>query len=237
MTSFVIVSVFPELLGTYGDVGNVQVLERRLAWRGIATEVVTVPVSKPLPVSGDLYVLGGSEDENQARALEGLRESALPRAVATGAHVFGVCAGLQLLGTTLTGVDGVEGAGLGLLDVTTRRLPSRVLGEVVADFDGAAAGLPQLTGFANHRGGSTLGADAHALATTRWGGGNDGNDQSPEGAVQGRIVTTYLHGPVLARNPAFADWLLERALGRSLEPLASDPAIALHDDRVRRARD
>jgi CobQ-like glutamine amidotransferase family enzyme len=236
VSAFVIVSVYPELLGTYGDVGNVRVLERRLAWRDIPVEVVTVPVRDPLPVSGDLYVLGGSEDDNQARALEGLRQSPFRQAVDAGAHVFGVCAGLQLLGTSLTDVRGVETAGLGLLDVSSKRLPRRVLGEVVADFRDPAAELPPLTGFANHGGGTTLGPAAQPLATARRGRGNEGTEQGPEGAIQDRVVTTYLHGPVLARNPAFADWLLARALGHALEPLASDPSVALHDERVRRAR-
>ena len=230
-----IVSVYPELLGTYGDAGNVQVLERRLAWRSIPVEVVAVTVREPVPSSGHLYVLGGSEDDNQARALEGLLASPLREAVARGAHVFGVCAGLQLLGTSLTDLRGVQRDGLGLLDATTRRLPRRVLGEVVADFDVDAA-LPSLTGFANHGGGTTLGADARPLALTRCGGGNDGTQHGPEGAVQGTVVSTYLHGPVLARNPAFADWLLERALGQALPALPSDPSVALHDECVRRAQ-
>ncbi|GAC1608329.1 MAG: glutamine amidotransferase [Mycobacteriales bacterium] len=233
--SLTIVSVYPELLGTYGDVGNVQVLEKRLAWRGIPAEVVIVPVREPLPSSADLYVLGGSEDDNQARAMEGLIASPLERAVAGGAHVFGVCAGLQLLGAAMTDLHGVQRSGLGLLDVATRRLPHRVLGEVVADFDEGMA-LPALTGFANHGGGTTLGPQARPLATTRVGQGNDGTERAPEGAVQGNVVATYLHGPVLARNPAFADWILQRVLGQELLPLAADPSVALHDERVRRAR-
>lgn len=235
MTALVIVSVYPELLGTYGDAGNVQVLERRLAWRGVPVEVLTVPVREPLPSSGDLYVLGGSEDDNQARALEGLLVSPFRQAVAGGAHVFGVCAGMQLLGMSMTDVHGTRRAGLELLDISTRRLSQRVLGEVVADFD-ATVGLPALTGFTNHGGGTTLGALARPLAITRRGRGNDGSEDSPEGAMQDNITATYLHGPVLARNPGFADWLLERVLGHQLDPLTSDPSVALHDERVRRAR-
>lgn len=234
MTPFVIVSVYPELLGTYGDLGNVLVLERRLAWRGIAVEVVTVSARDPLPASGDLYVLGGSEDDNQARALEGLRASPILTAVDRGATVFGVCAGLQLLGAAMTDGDGVRTEGLGLLDVSTVRGDRRVLGEVVAGF-GEAPELPALTGFANHAGATRLGPAARPLATTTRGRGNDGTEGAPEGAIQGNVVATYLHGPVLARNPAFADWLLERALGRRLEPLVPDPAVRLHDERVRLA--
>lgn len=234
MTPFVIVSVYPELLGTYGDVGNMLVLERRLAWRGIPVEIVTAAVRDPLPASGDLYVLGGSEDDNQVRALEGLRASPISTAVDRGATVFGVCAGLQLLGVALTNADGVSRSGLGLLDVATVTGHQRVLGEVVASFDDVPT-LPSLTGFANHAGVTTLGPAARRLATTSRGRGNDGTESGPEGAVQGNVVATYLHGPVLARNPAFADWLLERALGQRLEPLVTDPATGLHDERIRLA--
>jgi CobQ-like glutamine amidotransferase family enzyme len=228
-----IVSVYPELLGTYGDSGNVLVLRRRLAWRGIDVEVVTTRVGDPLPTDADLYVLGGSEDDHQSRALEGLRRSGFADAVAAGAHVFAVCAGLQLLGHSMRDVAGTSRDGMGLLDLTTSRLPRRVVGEVVADFVDPA--LPPLTGFANHGGGSELGPAARPLARTRSGSGNDGTVGSGEGAVQGTIVATYLHGPVLARNPAFADWLLERAVGERLEPLPEGPCVALHDERVRQS--
>ena len=231
MTALTIVSVFPELFGTYGDVGNVLVLERRLAWRGIPVEVVPVSVAQPFPTSGDLYVFGGSEDEAQERALVALRSSHLIQTVEAGAHLFGVCAGLQVLGRTFQGGDGEVHEGMGLLDATTTRLDRRVVGEVVAVFN-EQIGLPRLTGFANHGGGTELGLGASPLAKTVAGRGNDGLPGGPEGAVQGRVVTTYLHGPVLARNPAFADWLLERVLGTPLEPLPPGPSEALHAERT-----
>ena len=231
MTALRIVSVFPELFGTYGDVGNVLVLERRLGWRGLAAEVIAVSVGEPLPTSGDLYVFGGSEDEAQERALGALRASDLVETVAKGAHVFGVCAGLQVLSRSFGVGTGTVHEGLGLLDATTTRLAERVVGEVVAAFP-AETGLPRLTGFANHGGCTVLGPQATPLARTVLGRGNDGQAGGPEGAVQGRVVTTYLHGPVLARNPAFADWLLERVLGAALEPLPAGPAEALHAERT-----
>jgi CobQ-like glutamine amidotransferase family enzyme len=234
VTDVVIASVFPELLSTYGDTGNVQVLEQRLKWRGFGVEVLTVPVTAPLPAYADLYVLGGGEDDHQALALERLHRSPLEGAVRGGAHVFAVCAGLQLLGTSLTARDGSLLAGLGLLDVRTTRLERRVLGEVVAEFP-AATGLPSLTGFTNHAGATVLDAGAQPLATARVGCGNDGSESSAEGAVQGNVIATYLHGPVLARNPAFADWILERIVGHPLAALADDPSVRLHDELVRAA--
>jgi CobQ-like glutamine amidotransferase family enzyme len=231
MSDFTIVSVFPEVLGTYGDIGNVIVLERRLAWRGIDVDVVPVSLADPLPRSGDLYVLGGSEDQAQERALSALQTSHLVATVESGAHVFGVCAGLQLLGRSFRDADGSLHEGLGLIDAETTRVEKRVVGEVVATF-ADEVDLPPLSGFANHGGGTVLGPRASPLATTRSGRGNDGESGGPEGAVQGTVVSTYLHGPVLARNPAFADWLLERAMGISLDPLPAGPAEALHRERV-----
>ena len=233
MSGLRIVSVFPELFGTYGDVGNVLVLQRRLAWRGLPVEIVNVSVGEAFPTSGDLYVFGGSEDEAQERALQALRTSRLVETVDAGAHVFGVCAGLQVLSRSFGVGDGAVHEGLGLLDATTTRLAQRVVGEVVAAFP-ADRGLPLLTGFANHGGCTVLGPAAQPLGTTVLGRGNDGELGGPEGAVQGRVVSTYLHGPVLARNPAFADWLLERVLGAPLEALPVGPAEALHAERTSR---
>lgn len=232
MSTLTIVSVFPELLGTYGDAGNVAVLERRLAWRGIDVEVLPIPVSARLPTSADLYVLGGSEDDNQQRALAALHDSGLAVAVQRGAHVFAVCAGFQLLGESLHTADGSLTTGLGLLDARTTRLPNRIVGEVSATF-APELGLPALTGFANHGGGTALGAAAAPLARTTAGRGNDGRVGGPEGALQGRVVATYLHGPVLARNPAFADWLLERVTGLSMAQLPNGAPEALHDKLMR----
>ncbi len=215
--------LFPELLGTYGDGGNAVVLRQRLRWRGLAVQVLEVALGDPVPDSADLYVLGGGEDEAQLRALEALHAShALARAVDRGVPVLAVCAGLQLLGSRLTDRAGAERAGLGLLDVTTDRLPARAVGEVRVRPD-PALGLPVLAGFTNHAGRTVLGPGARPLGTVLSGAGNTGpattRADGVEGAQQGSVVATYLHGPVLARNPALADLLLERALGEALAPL------------------
>jgi len=213
--------LFPELLGTYGDGGNAVVLRQRLRWRGLAVQVLEVALGDAVPSDADLYVLGGGEDEAQLRALEALRASpGLARAVDRGVPVLAVCAGLQLLGSSLTDRNGAELAGLGLLDARTDRLPVRAVGEVTARPD-PALGLPVLSGFTNHAGRTVLGPAARPLGTVLTGAGNTGPG-GVEGAQQGSVVATYLHGPVLARNPALADLLLERSLGEALAPL--DPS-------------
>jgi CobQ-like glutamine amidotransferase family enzyme len=239
------VSVYPDLLGTYGDGGNGAVLLRRAQRRGVSAVAVAVRQDEPVPVSGDIYLLGGGEDRAQEAAGERLRGRSgvgLLRAVDRGAVVLAVCAGYQLLGARYAGYDGHELPGLGLLDVASTRGDGRAVGELLAE-PIEESRLPHLTGYENHAGRTTLGPAARPLARVLLGLGN-GSGNGTEGARQDRIWATYLHGPVLARNPALADELLRCVVGE-LEPLA-DPlvdalraeriAAALHDARRRRWR-
>lgn len=241
MTSAVrIVALFPQLLGTYGDGGNVLILAQRSRWRGLSTEVVSVGAGDPVPDSGDIYVIGGGEDGAQLAAMAALRpagagQSALGRALTGGAQMLAVCAGLQLLGESFTDSTGAQTAGLGLLDVRTTRLASRAVGELLAD-PAAELGLPALSGFENHGGHTVLGPQARPLATVRRGVGNGpaaDRGSSSEGAMAGGIIGTYLHGPVLARNPGLADLLLARAIG---VPLAELAALKVPEHEALRAR-
>ncbi len=212
-----IVHVYPHLLGTYGDAGNVIVLHRRAIERGIACSVVAVHPGEAVPRDGDIYLLGGGEDAKQTAAAEELRrDGGLAAAAARGAAVLGICAGYQLVGETFLGVGGTPTPGLGLLDVRTDRLERRAVGNVLAN-PGWDLGLPELIGFENHGGATTLGPQATPLARVELGVGN-GDGSATEGAVQGHVLGTYLHGPVLALNPALADWLIATATG-PLPPL------------------
>jgi CobQ-like glutamine amidotransferase family enzyme len=229
--------VYPDLLGTYGDGGNGLILARRAAWRGIDTRLVQAESGAPLPVA-DLYCIGGGEDGPQVRAAEELRaDGALGRAVAQGAVVLGVCAGFQLLGHAFPDSADRPHEGLGLLDVTTRKgTGRRAVGELVAtvgaDGPGTAdgAGLPRLTGFENHGGVTTVGPGARALARVEHGVGNGGGDGT-EGAWSGRVLGSYLHGPLLARNTALADLLLGWALAGSTGSEGPVPLAPLDDHR------
>lgn len=230
-----IVVVYPELLGTYGDGGNGRVLVHRAQWRGIGAELVEAPVDRSLP-HGDLYCLGGGEDGPQFRAAESLRaDGTLVAAAAEGVPVLAVCAGYQIVGRTFPAADGRPLEGLGLLDVATAKVPApRAVGELLAE--PLVEGLPILTGFENHGGHTCRGPDAPPLARVAAG---VGNGDGTEGAVAGRVVGTYLHGPVLARNPALADLLLTWVTGTALEPLDDHEEEALRAERlaaVRRGR-
>jgi hypothetical protein len=220
--------LYPELLGTYGDRGNARVLLQRLAWRGVPAELVEAPWGEPAPASCDIYVLGGGEDSPQASAAAALiAEGALHRAVEGGAAVLAICAGFQILGHSFFGPDGAARPGLGLLDCTTaRRASPRIVGEILVE-PGRALALPALSGYENHAGLTDLGPDATPLGRVDVG---VGNGDGTEGAVGGRVVGTYLHGPVLARNPALADRLLSWVAG-DLEPLDDAEVDDLREER------
>lgn len=215
-SELVIGVLLPDLLGTYSDAGNAVVLAQRARWRGIRARVLHVTTTTAPPADCDLYLLGGGEDEAQAFAVEWLdRHPALRRAMAGPAVTFGVCAGLQILGTTMTDTGGRRRDGLGLLDLTTEPGTRRAVGEIVVRCGIPGVGL--LTGFENHRGFTTLAGTTAPLGRVVSGIGNGGAHEGGgvEGAVAGQVVATYLHGPVLARNPALADHLLERVTGRT----------------------
>jgi CobQ-like glutamine amidotransferase family enzyme len=220
-----IVWIYPDLLSTYGDRGNLLILARRAALRGIGAETLEVRSDQPLPSNADIYLIGGGEDGPQALAAQRLAaDGGLHRAVDAGAAVLAVCAGYQLFGASFF-AKGARCAGLGLLDITSDRGPTRAVGEVRGDID-PRLGLPPLTGFENHGGRTHLGPDVTPLAAVTAGIGNDGRT---EGAWHGKILGTYAHGPALARNPAIADLLLQWATG-------ADILTSLDDTWVERLR-
>jgi lipid II isoglutaminyl synthase (glutamine-hydrolysing) len=226
-----IVLVFQSLLGIYGDRGNAQVLLKRLSWRGFDPVLTIVEPGDPLPDTGKVYLLGGGEDAAQVSAVRALQaDGGLERAVNRGAAVFAVCAGYQIIGRSFTiGADDEVIEGLGLLDVSTTRGPVRAVGEILSRWDDRDGDEQWLTGFENHGGYTRLGPQARPLARVEIGIGNC--DDGTEGAVAGTVIGTYPHGPVLARNPALADHVLELALDRKLAPLIR-PEI----DELRRQR-
>ena len=231
--------ILPDVLGTYGDDGNALVLRQRARMRGLSAEIHPIHLGEPVPESLDVYTVGGGEDTAQVLAAEHLiNDGGIARAVAAGRPVLAICAGLQVFGRSFTS-HGRTVEGLGLIDATTSQLAERMIGEIastpVASAVTGGAGLTEpLTGFANHMGATILGADAEPLGRLTRGTGNtdshgaeaaglSGEDAlrqtRAEGAMQGSVVATYMHGPVLARNPQLADWLLARAMGVGLTEL------------------
>jgi lipid II isoglutaminyl synthase (glutamine-hydrolysing) len=224
--------IYPDLLSTYGDRGNLLVLERRARLRGMPVDVVEVNSDQRVPTDGDIYLMGGGEDLPQMLATRRLQaDGGLHEAVRRGAVLFAVCAGYQMLGTEFGGVDGQPMEGLGLLDIRSGRGERRSVGEILADVD-VTLDVPRLTGFENHQGVTRLGPGARPLARVVAG---IGNGDGTEGAYAGRVLGTYLHGPALVRNPGLADLLLTWALGQQLPPLpaqAEELARRLREERL-----
>jgi CobQ-like glutamine amidotransferase family enzyme len=225
--------LLPDLLGTYGDCGNAEVLHRRLTWRDIPATVIPLPLGTAIPASLDVYLLGGGEDSAQTLAAEVLaQQTGLLRAVDRGAPVLAVCAGLQLLGRQITLDYGRPQPGAGLLDLVTTPATHRAIGEVITQPGPGLLSEP-LTGFENHRGHTELGPAAQPLGRVIRG---IGNGTGIDGVVQGRVIGTYLHGPVLARNPELADLLLSWVTGRPLPPIELVGLTELRRERLARRR-
>jgi CobQ-like glutamine amidotransferase family enzyme len=221
--------LLPDVLGTYSDAGNATILAQRLRWRGIAAEIRTITARDVPPTSCAVYLLGGGEDTAQLFAADWLRRhDQLRRTLETRAVTLAVCAGLQILGRSMSDSKGQHYPGLDLLDITTAPGRQRAVGEVVATC--AVPGVGSLTGFENHRGVTTLGSGTAPLGRVLTGTGNgtgEGMRYRGEGVLTERIIGTYLHGPVLARNPALADYILRQATGQTLAPLDLPDQAAL----------
>ena len=214
-SSLRLVWVYPDLLSTYGDRGNLLVLERRARLRGLDVEAVMVNADQRVPQHADIYLMGGGEDLPQILAARRLRaDGGLAAAAQGGAVIFAVCAGYQLLGMEFGGENGQPLPGLEILNIRSGRGQRRGVGEILADVD-PLLDVPRLTGFENHQGVTRLGPGVAPLARVVAG---VGNGDGTEGALAGRVAGTYLHGPVLVRNPGLADLLLAWAAG-PLPPL------------------
>jgi lipid II isoglutaminyl synthase (glutamine-hydrolysing) len=223
-----LVWIYPDLLSTYGDRGNLLILARRADLRGLPVECAEIRSDQAMPSDGDIYLIGGGEDGPQALAAQRLiADGGLHRAVERGAVVFSVCAGYQLMGASFF-AKGAKCTGLEILDLSSDRGPTRAVGELAGDID-PELGLPPLTGFENHGGRTHLGPGVKPLARVTSG---IGNDDKTEGAWHGKVLGTYSHGPALARNPAIADLLLTWATGTTLEPIDDRWPDRLRSERL-----
>jgi lipid II isoglutaminyl synthase (glutamine-hydrolysing) len=223
-------ALYPDLMNIYADRGNLLVLQRRCAWRGIPFQLSASGLGEQLDARAhDLFYIGGGQDRDQQLCAEDLianKRAGLHEAAALGAVVLGVCGGYQLLGHSYT-LGSEEIPGVGLLDArTVREDAPRLIGNVaieVLSLDGgdAASGASDrvLAGFENHGGRTRLGDGQAPLGRVLKGYGNNGRSGT-EGAIAGNTIGTYLHGPLLPKNVWFADWLIARALGIAVNELA-----------------
>ena len=229
-----IVHLFPELLNLYGDGGNVIALTRRLQWRGLPVEVREIGMGDAMDFSqADIVFIGGGADREQMIVKDAMvaRKSELSAYVADGGVLLAVCGGYQFLGHSYA-MDDVVVEGLGVIDMETVRGEGRLIGDAVIQSDICDA---PIVGFENHGGRTTLGSDAKPLGRVLGKTfGNNGEDGF-EGVHQGNLIGTYLHGPLLPKNPKVADYLIARAFDRrgdALELVPLDDAVELEANRV-----
>jgi CobQ-like glutamine amidotransferase family enzyme len=235
--------LYPDYLNIYADRGNIAVLARRAAWREHELDVRSVSVGDELR-AGDhdlLYVGGGQDREQELVALDlAAKADGVLEAVAGGAALLAVCGGYQLLGRSYRDFHGQVLPGVGLFPFDTVAGHKRMIGDVLLECELEPGERRTLAGFENHAGRTRLDADATPLGRVIAGFGNDG-ESGFEGCRVGRAVGTYLHGPLLPRNPWFADWVLAQALAHRsgeaprLEPLPDDLELEAHAVSARRA--
>jgi CobQ-like glutamine amidotransferase family enzyme len=217
-------ALYPDLLNIYADRGNLLLLERRCAWRGIGFELQGIGLGEALdPDAHDLLYIGGGQDRDQAlcaRDMVDTKQEALHAAADRGAVIFAVCGGYQLLGHGYA-LGGERLPGVGLVELeTVREDGPRLIGNVAIALEGWGSDPFVLAGYENHGGRTRLGPGARPLGRVLRGHGNDGRSgfEGVRGGAHGTVVGTYLHGPLLPKNAHFADWLTATALG--VEPSA-----------------
>jgi CobQ-like glutamine amidotransferase family enzyme len=244
VSRIVVGHLFPDYLNIYADRGNIAVLERRAAWRGHELQVRPLGAGASIEARGyDLFYIGGGQDREQALIAPELvrlgRE--LIAAFEDGAAILAVCGGYQLLGRFYRDQGGDVLPGIGLLPIETVAGSRRMIGDVLLDCELEPGEPRTLAGFENHAGRTLLDEGAEPLGRVVAGFGNDG-ESGYEGCRLGRAIGTYLHGPLLPRNPWLADWLLTQALAHrtgeepTFEPLPDELEHAAHEVASRRAQ-
>jgi hypothetical protein len=236
MTSSVDIGILlPDVLSTYSDAGNADILLQRMRWRGIPARVILCTAATPPTTTCDIYLVGGGEDTAQLYAMQWLRaHPQLCQALESEAITLAICAGFQILGTSIVDITGTRHPGAGILDIRTNPGKKRAVGEVVSDC--LIPDVGTLSGFENHRGLTTLGPRLDPLGHVRQGTGNGTTPSTinGDGATTDRVIATYLHGPVLARNPALADHIISRVIRHSLPELEVPDQDAVRKYYLRR---
>ena len=229
--------LYPDYLNIYADRGNIAVLARRAAWRGHELDVAASrSATRVRPGAHDLLYVGGGQDREQAlvaRRPRRARPTRCTRRSTSGAAVLAVCGGYQLLGRYYRDRDGVELPGVGLLPLHTIAGERRMIGDVLLECElGPGRDARRLREprrpDAPRRGAEPLGRVVHGF-------GNDG-ESGFEGCRAGRAIGTYLHGPLLPRNPWLADWLLAQALAHATRRRAAGARAAAGRARAGGAR-
>jgi lipid II isoglutaminyl synthase (glutamine-hydrolysing) len=226
-------ALYPELMNIYADRGNIAILRARCEWRGLGFELGAASIGDELdPDAHDLLYMGGGQDRDQiavSKDMAATKRDAMHAAVDRGAVVLAVCGGYQLLGHSYQlGAETLPGVGLVDLE-TVREEGPRLIGNCAIESEWGV-----IAGFENHGGRTYLGPDEQPLGRVLSGHGNNGKD-GLEGVRRGKVIGTYLHGPLLPKNAWLADHLIATALDIELEPLDDRLERAAHDSARRAA--
>jgi len=216
--------LYPEYLNIYADRGNIAVLARRAELRGHRLEVEAIGLGDELrPDDHDLLYVGGGQDREQALIAPDLAAKGAPigEAVSGGAALLAVGGGYQLLGRGYRGRDGSVMPGVGLFPHETVAGTTRMIGDVLLECELVPGERHTLAGFENHAGRTLLDPRAAPLGRVVHGFGNDG-ESGFEGCRVARAIGTYLHGPLLPRNPWLGDWLIAQAVAHAT---GSEPPV------------
>lgn len=202
--------LYPVEMNIYGDTGNRLVLQKRLSWRGIDVKTSMIGVGDSIPNDVDIIIGGGGQDAGQdvVQADLATKASALCKMADDGVVMLMVCGMYQLFGRRFVTVDGHEIKGIGILPLETIAGPKRLIGNTLYKTEWG-----EVIGYENHSGLTTLDDSFKSLAGVLRGDGNNGSDGT-EGCLIKNVYGTYSHGPVLSKNPRFADELIRRALYR-----------------------
>ena len=198
-------------MNLYGDHGNVLALVKRCEWRDIKTEVIEHEPGDPIPDDIDIIFGGGGQDSNQNKIEDDLRHIAmdLKKLVENNVPTLVICGLYQLFGDYFETGEGQKIKGINIIDITTKAGPERLIGNIVI----STAEYGEVVGYENHSGLTKLGEKAKPFGTVIKGYGNNGDDFT-EGARYKNCIGTYLHGPILPKNPRVADWLILKAIER-----------------------
>ena len=234
--------IYPDVLNLYGDFGNIKSLQQRLLWRGIEASVTPVKIGEVLNLASfDIVFIGGGQDFEQEVLIGDLhgrgKDKELRAAIEDGITTLAICGGYQMLGAYYETHEGKRCDFIGALDFYTRGARERMIGNYMFSCDGE---ISEVVGFENHSGKTYLGAGVSPLGTVISGFGNNGEDKT-EGARYKNVFGTYSHGPLLPKNPKFADAILKTAIERrygvqELSELSDESENRAHDEMAQRLR-
>lgn len=226
MKEIVIAHLYQKEMNIYGDTGNRLILEKRLQWRGYRTRSLIIGIGDSIPSEVDIIVGGGGQDAGQSKIESDLLKKAdkLRSMARDGVVMLMVCGLYQLFGESFTTSEGVVIRGIGVMPHKTIAGHRRLIGNIVVE-----SPFGDIVGYENHSGRTFIDNGAEPLGVVKKGAGNNGKDGF-EGCITNNIFGTYMHGPILSKNPLFADELLLRALRRRGvdEIIPLDDSFELH---------